>query len=106
MNFQERQFLIILKICCLEKAFYGENKSWVSIVTIVKAHNFTLRPIQIVLFISYIYEHFAYMYVYAARECLVPADARGTGVTDGCELLCRCWDSNPDLRRAAKALNH
>jgi hypothetical protein len=52
----------------LEEAFYWKNQSCVSIVTIVKA-------IQIVSSLFSIYEHFAYMYVCAACEHLVPADA-------------------------------
>lgn len=61
-------FLITLKRYCLEEAFYWKNQSCVSIVTIVKA-------IQIVSSLFSIYEHFAYMYVCAACEHLVPADA-------------------------------
>ena len=41
------------------------------------------------------------MYVYAPCACLVPMKARrgvrspGTGVKDGCEPPCGCWESNP-----------
>lgn len=29
----------------------------------------------------------------------------GTGVTNGCEPICRCWESNPGLK-AANAYKH
>ena len=31
----------------------------------------------------------------------------GTGVTDGCEQLCGCWDSNPNpLKKQPNVPNH
>lgn len=42
------------------------------------------------------------MYVCVLCACLVPKEARGrigspgTEITEGCELLCGCWELNPD----------
>jgi hypothetical protein len=53
------------------------------------------------LFILFsVFEYFVYMYVYAPCACLVPERARrqhhisGTGATESCESLCRCWNVN------------
>lgn len=43
------------------------------------------------------------MYVCVPHACLVPTEARRkhrvplTGITDGCEPLCGCWELNPGL---------
>jgi hypothetical protein len=44
-------------------------------------------------------DHFAFMNVYIPRVCKASetekdAASPGTGVTDGSEPLCGCWDSN------------
>lgn len=46
---------------------------------------------------------FACMYVCVPHAFQVPVEAKKegigspeTGVTDGCEPLCRCWELNPD----------
>jgi hypothetical protein len=48
-----------------------------------------------------VYGYFACICVYALHMCLVPTEARRehqilsrTGVTDGCELPCGCWELN------------
>ena len=57
------------------------------------------------LFSFHVYRCFASMDVCVPCACLVPLETRrghqvgypGTGVMDGCELPCGCWEPNPAL---------
>lgn len=54
--------------------------------------------LKVIFLLIYLYECFAYTYVYTSQVHLVPLEVRmkypGIGVTDSCRLLCKCWESN------------
>jgi hypothetical protein len=67
------------------------------------SHTYRIKmKINLTLKKSYLSECFACMSVCAPPKCLVPTEARsyyqrapGTGVKDGCEPSCGCWELNP-----------
>lgn len=68
--------------------------------------NFYLHFLVIIFF--YVYECSALIYVCALHVCLESTEegpgSSGTGVKQGCKLLCTCWELNPVLCRNGKCL--
>ena len=65
-----------------------------------------LTHIFLIVFLLYVYECFAPMYICdRVRVCLLSTEARkGTGITDGYELPCGGWKSNRFFGRAGSVI--